>query len=92
MTLPKRPLIVAVTGHGRDEDRQRSADAGINFHLLKPADLQQLLDLLQAIATHYHHGDSAGECVAATAKQHKPTEWQVRTEAIRLEHGHRPPG
>jgi CheY-like chemotaxis protein len=67
MPLPKQPLIVAVTGYGRDEDRQRSADTGIDFHLLKPADPQQLLDLLQTVATHYHSGDSAGECVAATA-------------------------
>jgi CheY-like chemotaxis protein len=67
MPLPRRPLIVAVTGYGRDEDRQRSADTGIDFHLLKPADPQELLDLLQAIATN-HQSDSSNEVrLTATA-------------------------
>jgi CheY-like chemotaxis protein len=67
MPLPKRPLIVALTGYGWDEHRQRSADAGIDFHILKPADPQQLLDLLQAIVTN-HQSDSANdERLAATA-------------------------
>jgi CheY-like chemotaxis protein len=42
----KKPLLIAVTGHGRDEDRRRSAEAGIDLHLLKPADpvgLQKML-------------------------------------------------
>jgi CheY-like chemotaxis protein len=58
LPLPKRPLIVAVTGYGWAEDRQRSADAGIDFHLLKPADPQQLLDLLQTIATNRQNSGS----------------------------------
>ena len=67
MLLPKRPLIVAITGYGQDEDRQRSADAGIDFHLLKPADPQGLLDLLQAIATNHQSDSSNEERLAATA-------------------------
>jgi CheY-like chemotaxis protein len=51
MPLPKRPLIVAITGYGWPEDSQRSADAGIDFHLLKPTNPQDVLDLLQTIAT-----------------------------------------
>jgi CheY-like chemotaxis protein len=51
MPLPRRPLNFAITGYGLAEDRQRSAAAGIDFHLLKPADPQELLNLLQAIAT-----------------------------------------
>ena len=66
MPLPKRPLIVALTGYGWDEDRQRSADAGIDFHLLKPADPQELLDLLQAIATNHQSDSSNEESLAAT--------------------------
>jgi CheY-like chemotaxis protein len=67
MPLPKQPIIVAITGFGRDEDRQQSADAGIDFHFLKPADPQQLLDLLEAAATYHNTGSSAGEHIAATA-------------------------
>jgi CheY-like chemotaxis protein len=38
--------IIAVTGYGREEDRQRSRDVGIDLHLTKPVDptvLQRLL-------------------------------------------------
>jgi CheY-like chemotaxis protein len=66
MPLPKRPLIVALTGYGWAEDRQRSADASIDFHLLKPADPQELLDLLQAIATNHQSDSSNEERLAAT--------------------------
>lgn len=50
MRLNKRPVIVAVTVHGRDEDRQHSAEAGIDFHLVKPTDPVRLVDLLEAVA------------------------------------------
>jgi CheY-like chemotaxis protein len=39
-------LVVALTGYGREEDRQRSAAAGFNAHLVKPADLQSLSELM----------------------------------------------
>jgi signal transduction histidine kinase/ActR/RegA family two-component response regulator len=45
-----RPLLVAVTGLGRDEDRQRSADAGFDHHLVKPIDLASLEALLAGAA------------------------------------------
>jgi CheY-like chemotaxis protein len=43
-----RPLLVAVTGLGRDEDRRRSEDAGFDHHLVKPIDLASLTALLAA--------------------------------------------
>ena len=39
-------LIVALTGWGRDEDRQRSSEAGFDLHLVKPVDVAALRDLL----------------------------------------------
>ncbi len=39
-------LMIAVTGHGRDEDRVRSRQAGIDHHLVKPVDIAQLARLL----------------------------------------------
>ncbi|HBI41655.1 MAG TPA: hypothetical protein DDY78_02215 [Planctomycetales bacterium] len=42
----KRPLVVALTGHGDDEDRRRSAEVGIDLHLTKPVDAGQLQKLL----------------------------------------------
>ena len=38
--------IVAVTGYGRAEDRERCFTAGFNEHLTKPVDLAQLDRLL----------------------------------------------
>src|SRR5256885_5038614 len=31
-------LLVAVTGHGREEDRRSSREAGFDLHLTKPVD------------------------------------------------------
>src|SRR5260370_32507835 len=39
---PKRPFLVAVTGRETDEDRRRSAEAGIALHLTKPVDPEGL--------------------------------------------------
>jgi signal transduction histidine kinase/ActR/RegA family two-component response regulator len=41
-----RPLLVAVTGLGRDDDRRRSTDAGFDHHLVKPIDSASLAALL----------------------------------------------
>jgi two-component system CheB/CheR fusion protein len=35
---PKRPSIVALTGWSREEDRERSRDAGFDSHVVKPID------------------------------------------------------
>jgi two-component system CheB/CheR fusion protein len=39
-------LFVALTGYGTTEDRKQSQAAGFNAHLVKPVDLNALLDLL----------------------------------------------
>jgi CheY-like chemotaxis protein len=41
-----RPLLIAVTGWARQEDRQHSAESGIDVHLAKPADPEELRGLL----------------------------------------------
>src|SRR5262249_26167283 len=48
---PRRPAtakaqLIAITGYGQDEDRQRSRQAGFNHHLTKPVDPQALNPLL----------------------------------------------
>jgi PAS domain S-box-containing protein len=40
--------LVAISGYGSDEDRQRSRQAGFDFHLSKPADPEELERLLVA--------------------------------------------
>ena len=39
-------MIIAVTGYGQPEDRQRVIEAGFDHHLVKPVDLQALQGIL----------------------------------------------
>lgn len=39
-------LLIAVSGYGRPEDSGRSAEAGFDYHLVKPVDLNQLSRLI----------------------------------------------
>ena len=43
-------VLVAVTGWGKDEDRQRSRDAGFDLHLVKPVEPDQILDEVRKVA------------------------------------------
>jgi CheY-like chemotaxis protein/anti-sigma regulatory factor (Ser/Thr protein kinase) len=44
----KDTLIIALTGWGQDKDREQSAKAGFDHHLVKPVDLTALQNLLAA--------------------------------------------
>jgi CheY-like chemotaxis protein len=44
-----QPVIICVSGYGRDEDRRRACEAGCDHHLLKPADPDALAQLLRAV-------------------------------------------
>lgn len=46
-----RPLMVALTGWGKDEDRKRTHDAGFDHHLVKPVPLDTLAALLDSVRT-----------------------------------------
>ncbi|AEG93039.1 hybrid sensor histidine kinase/response regulator [Ramlibacter tataouinensis] len=39
-------LLIALTGYGEAESRNRSAEAGFDFHMVKPADVNLLLQLV----------------------------------------------
>ena len=41
-------LLIAVSGYGQTEDRERSKRAGFNHHLVKPVDVRELLAILHA--------------------------------------------
>lgn len=49
-------VLVAVTGFGRDEDRQQAADAGFTHHVTKPLDPKLLPALVEPSSD-----DGAGE-------------------------------
>jgi signal transduction histidine kinase/CheY-like chemotaxis protein len=42
-----RSILVAITGWGQDKDRQQSAEAGFDRHLVKPVQIAQIQDVLQ---------------------------------------------
>jgi signal transduction histidine kinase/CheY-like chemotaxis protein len=55
--LRRRPetagtTLIAVTGYGQVKDRQRSADAGFQYHMVKPVNIGQLTALLARIPLH----------------------------------------
>ena len=46
----KNIVLVALTGYGQDSDRQASFQAGFDHHLVKPARLEQLTQILAMVA------------------------------------------
>ena len=44
-----RPVLVALTGYGQEEDRRRALEAGFDHHLVKPASLDALRQLLMTV-------------------------------------------
>jgi len=47
-----RPVIIAITGHSADAERLRSYDVGMDLHLVKPVDpdeLKRILERLQGV-------------------------------------------
>lgn len=42
-------FLIAVTGWGQDEDRQRSSEVGLNVHMVKPVEPAALEKLLAAL-------------------------------------------
>jgi DNA-binding response OmpR family regulator len=45
----RRPVIVAVSGFGEREDRVRSYESGIDLHLTKPVDPEEVRALLERL-------------------------------------------
>jgi signal transduction histidine kinase/CheY-like chemotaxis protein len=46
----RRAVIIALTGYGQPQDKERARAAGFDHHVAKPADPQYILGLLQATA------------------------------------------
>lgn len=42
----KGALLIALSGYGQAEDRQRSQKSGFDYHLVKPADMNELIALI----------------------------------------------
>jgi CheY-like chemotaxis protein len=40
-------LLIALTGYGQREDRQRAADSGFDYHYVKPADPREIQNAIE---------------------------------------------
>ena len=61
ITLP----VVAMTANVMDEDRRRAAEAGMNAHVAKPIDVEELIAIVVQLAPHAVR--SAGDAAAVVA-------------------------
>jgi len=46
--------LIAMTGYGRDEDRQAAREAGFDAHVLKPTEVDRLQELMDRMASQSH--------------------------------------
>lgn len=46
--------LIALTGYGQAQDRQRTKDSGFTEHLVKPVDIERLSQLLRSLNTTVH--------------------------------------
>lgn len=51
LALAKQPVMIALTGWGREDDRAKTVQAGFDHHLVKPVSLRELDVLLRTTAT-----------------------------------------
>jgi CheY-like chemotaxis protein len=65
--LPDDVLLVAVSGYGRERDRQAALEAGFDLHLTKPADPDEVLRVLAQRANLRAAGRCAGHAAASVA-------------------------
>jgi signal transduction histidine kinase len=47
--MQEPPVMIALTGWGREDDRQRTIEAGFDHHLVKPVQLDELRSVLHSI-------------------------------------------
>lgn len=45
----RRPTLIALTGWGQREDRRRASEAGFDYHIVKPAEIDVLRELVRSI-------------------------------------------
>jgi signal transduction histidine kinase/ActR/RegA family two-component response regulator len=64
-------LIVAVTGYGEERDRERSAQAGFDAHLVKPVDFDQLLTVLRTMTPSVAAEEAGGAGGGARTDRHE---------------------
>jgi CheY-like chemotaxis protein len=69
----KQALLVALTGYSQEEDRQRSEEAGLNVHLVKPVGPGSVKGLLARPSVHRSGADGIGARALVVAEVACPT-------------------
>ncbi|MGC3996118.1 MAG: response regulator [Anaeromyxobacter sp.] len=59
LPVDRPPVLMALTGYGQDEDRERSRSAGMDYHLTKPFALPQLEHLITQVLARARAGRPA---------------------------------
>jgi CheY-like chemotaxis protein len=59
-TGPRMPALVAITGYGQNADKVRASTAGFCEHLVKPVDLDTVLDVLGRLTRIPPQSEAAG--------------------------------
>lgn len=57
MSAASRKARFNCTGYGNSEDRQRSKDAGFDYHLVKPAGLEEINVIIRSLDPEHAGGD-----------------------------------
>jgi len=42
--------LIAVTGYGQDSDRDMALESGFDYHLVKPVNLEKLIEIIEQVA------------------------------------------
>ena len=60
----KNTVLVALTGYGRESDRQRSKNAGFSYHLVKPAGVREVEEILATVGEQFALQAQSAQAVA----------------------------
>ena len=44
-----RPVLIALTGYGQEQDQRKALSAGFDLHMVKPVDLDELREILDRL-------------------------------------------
>ena len=70
LSLKKRPVLVALSGYGQPQDRDRARAAGFDQHLVKPVSIDALHELLAHLPSPTPRAAVAERAVPATRALH----------------------
>jgi two-component system, chemotaxis family, CheB/CheR fusion protein len=57
ITFREKIFLIALTGYGTLDDREKCRNAGFDYHLVKPVDFAELQELIQRVFVQTHQGE-----------------------------------